>query len=81
MVPMSMNVIDEARARRSLPAPALAKAIREAAGVSQSAIARSLGVTRMTVSRWEAGFCRPSPEHLNAYADILRTLDAEARGE
>ncbi|WP_395243382.1 helix-turn-helix domain-containing protein [Agromyces sp. MMS24-K17] len=76
-----MDVIDEARARRSLPAPALAKAIREAAGVSQSAVARTLGVNRMTISRWEAGFCRPSPEHLNAYSDVLRALEAETRGD
>ncbi|TFD13854.1 XRE family transcriptional regulator [Cryobacterium sp. TMT1-2-2] len=76
-----MNAIDEARARRALPAPALAKAIREGAGVSQSAIARTLGVNRMTVSRWEAGNNRPSAEHLNAYADVLRALEEEARGQ
>lgn len=78
---LMMNVIDEARARRSLPAPALAKAIREAAGVSQSAVARTLGLNRMTISRWEAAFCRPSAQHLNAYADLLRALEAETRGE
>lgn len=76
-----MNVIDETRARRELPAPTLARAIREAAGVSQSAIARDLGVTRMTVCRWESGRCRPSIEHVAAYAEILRALQDETRGQ
>lgn len=77
----AMNVIDETRARRELPAPTLARAIREAAGVSQSAVARGLGVTRMTVCRWESGRCRPSIEHLAAYAEILRALHDETRGQ
>lgn len=77
----AMNVIDEARARRDLPAPSLARAIREAAGVSQAGVARSLGVNRMTVCRWESGDCRPSGDHLHAYAELLRALEAETRGQ
>lgn len=71
-----MNAIDEARARRELLSPALAKAIREAAGISQSAIARTLSVNRMTVCRWEAGRSRPNGHHLTAYADVLKALAA-----
>lgn len=71
---MTTTLIDEARARRELPRPALARAIREAAGASQDAIARELGVTRMTICRWEAGTFKPSGDRLIAYATLLREL-------
>lgn len=68
------TLIDEARARRELPSPALARAIREAAGASQGGIARELDVTRMTICRWEAGAFKPSGQRLIAYAALLREL-------
>jgi len=68
------TLIDEARARRELPSPALARAIREAAGVSQEGIARELEVTRMTICRWEAGTFKPSGQRRIAYAALLREL-------
>lgn len=74
------NLIDEARARRELPSPALARAIREAAGVSQEAIARELNVTRMTICRWESGAFKPSGARLIAYSSLLRELQRIAGG-
>ena len=68
------------RAAAALPAPALRRAIREAAGVSQGQIAREVGVHRMTVCRWESGTSKPTGEHLHAYAAILRDLQEATTG-
>lgn len=67
------RVIDEARARR-LTSPALSRAIREAHGLSQEAIAAELGVDRVSVARWEAAERRPRGPLLIAYAELLRSL-------
>lgn len=49
-----------------------AKAAREGALVSQSELARRLGVNRTTIFRWEDGRARPdSPEAVRAFAEIL----------
>jgi DNA-binding transcriptional regulator YiaG len=77
---MAMSLIDTVRTRSALPTPALRRAIREAAGVSQGQIARELGVHRMTVCRWEAGTSTPSGDHLHAYATILTDLSEATRG-
>ena len=45
------SLIAEVVASRRIPTPALARAIRETAGVSQARITEELGVTRMAVSR------------------------------
>jgi transcriptional regulator with XRE-family HTH domain len=52
------------------------KTRRQAAGLTQKAVADQLGVSRPTLSQWEADKHRPSPEH-------LRRLDQlyGARGE
>lgn len=68
------NLTDLVKARRELPAPKMRRALREAAGVSQDAVAQSIGVHRMTVNRWESGQCEPTPQHVIAYAAILRDL-------
>lgn len=78
VVPMSL--IDTVRTRSALPTPALRRAIRDAAGVSQGQIARELGVHRMTVCRWEAGTSTPRGDHLHAYAAILNGLSDATRG-
>ncbi|MGX5770483.1 helix-turn-helix transcriptional regulator [Microbacterium trichothecenolyticum] len=75
-----MSLIDNVRTRSALPTPALRRAIREAAGVSQGQIARELGVHRMTVCRWEAGTSTPRGDHLHAYAAILNGLSDATRG-
>lgn len=38
--------------------------LRKEKGISQEALARILGVTRQTVSRWECGTSRPTTENL-----------------
>lgn len=37
------------------------KVLREALGLSQEQLARHLGVSFMTISRWERGLAKPSP--------------------
>jgi DNA-binding transcriptional regulator YiaG len=45
--------------------------IREAAGLTQSDVARALGVEQSTVWRWEAGERRPRPRHALAVLELL----------
>lgn len=49
--------------------------IREAAGLSQSDVARSLGVAPSSVSRWESDDTRPRGPHAVA---LLELIDGEA---
>ncbi|WP_158657677.1 helix-turn-helix domain-containing protein [Blastococcus saxobsidens] len=71
---MSQSLIDEVRARRPLPPPRVARAIRQAAGVSQIRLAQELGVHRMTVARWENGSRQPREGQRQAYAALLEAL-------
>jgi transcriptional regulator with XRE-family HTH domain len=70
------QLIQEVRRSRALPRPALARAIREAAGVSQTRLAAELGVHRMTIARWEAGTRSPRNSQRAAYAKVLAELQA-----
>jgi DNA-binding transcriptional regulator YiaG len=76
-----MTTIDDLRGllrlRRELPPPERRRAIREAAGVSMTPVARALGVSVQTVWNWETGRRRPSTEHLQAYVDVLELLERE----
>jgi DNA-binding transcriptional regulator YiaG len=63
--------------RGTLPDPATARTIREEARASQAELAAVLGVTRPTVSRWEAGSRRPRGRDLDAYIELLAALDEE----
>lgn len=76
----AMSLLNDVRARGALPTPALRRAIREAAGVSQGQIAREVGVHRMTVCRWESGTSKPTGPHLHAYVAVLRDLQDAASG-
>jgi transcriptional regulator with XRE-family HTH domain len=67
-------MLRKAARHRGLPAPALRRAIRQDAGLSQQDIAEVVGVTRESVSRWETGNRRPVGGHLEAYAELLRKL-------
>jgi transcriptional regulator with XRE-family HTH domain len=60
--------------RRKLPPPKVRRAIRLAAGASQADVGEVVGVTRQSVSLWEAGSRTPRGGHLDAYLDVLRTL-------
>jgi DNA-binding transcriptional regulator YiaG len=72
------HLVDEVRRARSLPRPAMARAIREAAGVSQARLAAELGVHRMTVVRWESGMRSPRSDQRTAYAALLAELQQVA---
>lgn len=63
-------------ARRALPAPAMCRAIRVSAGLTQADVAEILGVSRETVARWELGTRAPRGEILLRYLDLLDTLRA-----
>lgn len=62
--------------RRRLPPPAMRRAIREGAGVSQRDVAAALGVSVASVNRWEADICTPRDEALTAYVALLEALAA-----
>lgn len=53
---------------------------REALGLSQSALARKLGVGRSTVVRWEAGERRPTPTNAALLAVVLGGVVADYGG-
>lgn len=63
--------LDVARVRNWLRG-GRAQAIRERSGLSQSDLARTLGVAPTTVSRWEAGARTPRPV---VALRLLRLLD------
>jgi len=69
-----MTLLEEVRHLQRLPKPAQARAIRQAAGISQGRLAAELGVHRVTLLRWEAGERMPRGASRLAYADLLRDL-------
>ena len=72
------NLVAEIRSARRLPSRALARAIRQACGISQARLAKELGVGRVTVTRWESGRRTPRGRLARAYADLLAALRDEA---
>ncbi|GGM67082.1 hypothetical protein GCM10012275_42010 [Longimycelium tulufanense] len=72
-----MKLVEEVRTGRQLPPPDVARSIRLAAGVSQSRLARELGVHRLTVARWESGTRRPCGEQRASYVRLLARLHRE----
>jgi transcriptional regulator with XRE-family HTH domain len=67
------------RLRRRVPGPEVRRLLRESAGVSQAALARTLGVDRASISRWESGDRFPGPDLIPRYLEALDRL-ARARG-
>ena len=72
-----MSLIEDVRAARRLPSPAVARLIREEAGVTQEALAAEVGVHRVTLARWEAGACVPRGAFRARYARVLEQLRNE----
>jgi DNA-binding transcriptional regulator YiaG len=72
------EALELARARRRLPPPARRRLVRESAGISQSDLARSLGVNASVVCRWESGARTPGGRHLTSYLEALERLAREA---
>ncbi|KPI12496.1 helix-turn-helix domain protein, partial [Actinobacteria bacterium OK006] len=58
-----------------LPAPTERVRLREAAGLTQAAIAQALGVRVPSITAWEAGRAEPKGERLEAYRRLLDGLD------
>jgi transcriptional regulator with XRE-family HTH domain len=68
------GLVDEVRRTSRLPRPALARAIRLEAGVTQARMAAELGVDRVTIARWESGERKPRADLRDAYARLLTGL-------
>lgn len=66
------------RQRRNLPPPIERRLLRMRAGLTQSALAASIGVTTAAISRYESGDRTPRPEILAPYADALKRLALES---
>jgi DNA-binding XRE family transcriptional regulator len=72
------EVLAQARTQRRLPKPPVRREIRKRSGLTQDGMARVLGVTRITVLRWEAGQRSPRGKLAARYVDLLDRLRAEA---
>lgn len=46
--------------------------LRKKSGLSQEDLGFKLGVSRQTVSKWEAGFVQPSFENLKSLCDVFQ---------
>lgn len=47
------------------------RGLRVGAGMTQQELADKLGVTHISVSRWETGKSIPSPKHIKEMADMF----------
>ena len=56
------------------------KRLRENAGLSQSALARKLGVTRASVNAWEMELSAPTAQYLIALAQLFHTTTDDILG-
>lgn len=72
-----MALLDEVRARRTEPSPAVARAVLAAAEVTEERLAEELDVHRTTVARWLAGTHRPRGANRERYAAVLTALRDE----
>ena len=71
-----MNVDDllaTASFYKRLPEPAERKRIRVDSGVSQEAMAEVLGLSSLTIGRYEKGV-RPRANHIGPYVELLEQL-------
>ncbi|MEU8974014.1 helix-turn-helix transcriptional regulator [Streptomyces monashensis] len=57
-----------------LPAPAERTRLREAAGLTEAAVAQALGVRVPSIQAWEAGRAEPKGDRLDAYRRLLDGL-------
>jgi transcriptional regulator with XRE-family HTH domain len=73
------DVLAQAAAARELPTAAEARAIREAAGITQQQIGDVVGVDRATICRWESGKRRPRGANVRFYFAVLKRIVEEMR--
>lgn len=71
------SLIEKVRINRRTFTPELARAIRQAARLTQEDIGDDLDVHRVTVARWELGLRRPRGELRERYLDLLDALRDE----
>lgn len=62
------------RQRRELPQPAMRRALREAAGLSQRELAEAVPCSRAAVGYWESGTRNPRGAKLTGYLRALQVL-------
>lgn len=74
---MQNSLPDELRRSRAYTPP-LARATRERSGATQEQVGRSVGVTALTVWRWENGHRWPRGELRHRYFDLLDDLAASS---
>jgi transcriptional regulator with XRE-family HTH domain len=74
---MPNDVVELARVR-ALARNGTARTIRVAAGISLGELAKSVGVDRSTILRWESGERRPRGAAALRYAQTVRDLLGEA---
>lgn len=60
-----------------LPPPAIRARLRQADGLTQAEVAEVLGVSRLSLQRWENGATTPRRRHRAAYERLLRGWTAK----
>ena len=70
------EILTWARALRDLPPPRKCRSIRLGAGLSLDKVGAALGVSGVTVGRWENGSRSPRGDDLVAYVRLLSQLQA-----
>jgi DNA-binding transcriptional regulator YiaG len=69
------GLLNEVKEAQRLPPPAIARAIRESAGITQQQLADAVHVHRVTLARWESDrSAKPKGELRARYAVALRGL-------
>ena len=68
---MVLPRIEQLIEERRLPAPAVRRALRVAAGFSLQEIADVLDVSKQAVHKWETGVRLPRPANRRRYARLL----------
>jgi DNA-binding XRE family transcriptional regulator len=77
-----MNIaalLEKAQTSRGLPPPAMRRALRQSAGLSQADVADVLDVTRATIARYELGQRTPKGELLEDYMAVLAALASQEK--
>jgi DNA-binding transcriptional regulator YiaG len=80
LLPPALRALDQLRAvfaNQTQLTPGFIASLREGMGLTQSEFAQKLGVSKMTISRWECARMRPS----RAAGDAILALQAQARRE
>ena len=72
----SIDALLERVRERRLPPPSMRRRLRRGAGLAQRELAAAVGVTRLTLWRWEVGQSQPRGARRERYAQVLAQLAA-----